>query len=65
MESQEKPRLGHLQAKIDAGLLDRVGVLAIQRTVRERKKIHPRDIVTEALEAYLPEQEKKLLPVGT
>lgn len=64
VESQEKPRVGHLQAKIDVGLFDRLGVLAARRTAQEGRKIYPRDIVEEALTEYLPAQERKLQLAG-
>lgn len=57
-ETQEKRPLGHLQAKIDAGLFDRIGLLAARRTIQEGKRIYPRDLVEEALESYLPTAER-------
>jgi hypothetical protein len=42
-----------LQAKIDEPLLDRVKILAA------RLRCAPRDIVTAALEGYLPEAERQ------
>lgn len=49
---------GHLQAKIDAELFDRIGLLAARRTAQEGKRIYPRDLVEEALEKYLPTAER-------
>jgi hypothetical protein len=59
VKSQEKPQLGHLQAKISLPLLRRVRRLAADRGCA------PRDVVTHALEKYLPGEEKKLQPAGT
>ena len=47
-----KRPLGHLQAKIDERLLDRTRVLAA------RRNRPPRDVIEEALKAYLPEAER-------
>lgn len=55
-----KRPLGNLQAKIDGDLFDRLRLLATRRTVVEQRQVHPRDLVEEALEQYLPKAEKKL-----
>jgi hypothetical protein len=61
-ESQEtapaKRPLGQLQAKIDAGLLGRVGLLAARRTAHEGRRVYPRDLIEEALEQYVPKAEQ-------
>lgn len=56
---QAKRPLGHLQAKIDAGLLDRADTLATRRSIQLRRKIYRRDVVEEALQAYLPDAERE------
>jgi hypothetical protein len=57
-ESQEtptaKPPLGHLQAKIDLELFDRL------RMVAARRHCHVRDVINELLTDYLPKAEAAL-----
>lgn len=64
-EGPGKRPLGNLQARIDEGLLDRADLLATRRSIQERRKIHRRDIVEEALASYLPEAERKVEELAT
>lgn len=59
VEAKPKIAVRPLQVKIEESLLDRVQLLATRRKTLERRQIHARDIVVEALEQYLPKAERE------